>query len=211
MRDEDFVMGYTCGYNDGIGSGGGGSGEPFSEIVIEKNYPFGDSSYGVATIDIKKSHLWAHDNIAQWGVENPGGITPYRTVYGPPTNRFYKMGYAMTKNGKIIGYEVSNSNIAIDQISWSYETGKWEKTDEECHVIGKCSIVKTDDSTEYNEKYNILVDIDGTTKSFWFANRSISNYGWQGSHWYCNQSPNLMDDTEYAAWRAAFIENGINL
>lgn len=208
--DEDFVMGYACGYNDGIGSGGGGSGEPFSEIVIEKNYPFGDSGYGVATIDIKTSRLWAQDNIAQWAVENPGGLTPYRIVFGPVNSRHYKIGYAMTKNGKIIGYATGSQNIAHDDIEWSYETGEWVKISEDCPVIGKCSIVKTDDSTEYNEKYNILVDIDGTTTSTWLATRQMSSSGWDGSHWF-GASPYLMDDTEYAAWRAAFIENGITL
>ena len=88
MNDEDFVMGYVTGYNDGVGSGGGGSSdEPFAEIAIEKNYLFGDSSYGIATLDFKKSHCYRQNNISSWGVRDSDGS--YHTIWGPTSDWTY--------------------------------------------------------------------------------------------------------------------------
>ena len=210
MVDEDFVMGYACGYNDGIGSGGGGSPEPFSEIVIEKNYPFGDSGYGVATLDFKKSHCWRQGGLASWGVENPGGLTPYRTIWGPVNHRTYLWTYAMTKGGKTIGLVASDVAFAVDNEGWSYETGEWVKISEDCPVIGKCSVILSSDSTEYNQNYQLIVDVDGTEQKQWLAKRQMGNSGWGGDYFH-GHAPHLMDDAEFANWLTAFIENGITL
>lgn len=209
MVDEDFVMGYACGYNDGIGSGGGSSGEPFSEIVIEKNYPFGDSGYGVATLDFKKSHCY-RQSLASYVVANPGGITPYRTVWGPVDHRIYLWTYAMTKGGKTIGLVASDISLAVDNEGWSYETGEWVKISEDCPVIGKCSVILSSDSTEYKQTYQMVVDVDGAAETQTLATRQMNNYGWSLTHFY-GHAPHLMDDTEFAAWFTAFVENGITL
>lgn len=209
MVDEDFVMGYACGYNDGIGSGGGGSGEPFSEIVIEKNYPFGDSGYGVATLDFKKSHCY-RQRLASYVVDNPGGLTPYRTVWGPVNNRTYLWTYAMTKGGKTIGLVASDIAFAVDNEGWSYETGEWVKISEDCPVIGKCSVILSSDSTEYNQNYQMVVDVDGAAETQILARRQLTNSGWNLTQFY-GHAPHLMDDTEYASWFTAFVENGITL
>ena len=209
MVDEDFVMGYAVGYNDGKGSGGG-SNEPFSEIVIEQNYLFDNSEYGVATLDFKKSHCWRQGGLASRVVKNPGGITPYRTIWGPVNNRQYKWGYAMTKNGKVIGVVLSDLTIASDDESWSYETGEWVKTGETTHVFGKCSIVKSDKSTDTEQIFNMVMDVDGTQKTQLLARRYMTNSGWGVTHWY-GHGPHLMDDAEFANWLTAFNENGITL
>lgn len=211
MVDEDFVMGYACGYNDGIGSGGGGgSGEPFSEIVIEKNYLFNNSVYGVATIDFEKSRCWRQGGLASWVVENPDGDTAYRTIWGPVNNRIYLWGYAMTKNGNIIGVVLSDNSFANKNEEWSYSTGEWVKTGETIPVIGKCSIIKSDRSTEKNLIYQMTVDVDGNAQTQQLATRQLTTIGWNVSPWH-GHAPHLMDDAEYKAWFTAFVENGITL
>lgn len=53
MRDEDFVMGYAVGYNDGVGSGGGGSGVSLDDYpVFSKRFKFGDSDFSFLIGDI---------------------------------------------------------------------------------------------------------------------------------------------------------------
>ena len=70
MNDEDFVLGYVTGYNDGAQSGGGGSGGEYSDIVIYRQYDFGGSGYGIAIPDFTKGNRF---------------ILPYSMyVYQPP-------------------------------------------------------------------------------------------------------------------------------
>lgn len=63
MVDEDFVMGYTCGYNDGIGSGGGGGDVPtgdtvvYNDVKIVKQWNLADTPFGIALFDIHSDRL----------------------------------------------------------------------------------------------------------------------------------------------------------
>ena len=53
MNDEDFVMGYAVGFNDGVGSGGGGSGVSLDDYpVFPKKFRFGDSDFYFMVGDI---------------------------------------------------------------------------------------------------------------------------------------------------------------
>lgn len=204
MNDEDFVMGYAVGYNDGVGSGG--SKEPFSEIVIEKNYFFGDSNYGIATLDFKKSHCYRQDNIASWAVRDSDGST--RIVWGPTSSWNYLWAYALTKDGKIIGLWTADISLANEGESWSYDTGAWVKTGETKHEFGKCVIVRS--GTESEQTFNMSVDVDGKTQTQRIAARTLGSSGWAISFWHPD-SPYFMDNAEYAEWFKAFIENGITI
>lgn len=206
MNDEDFVMGYAVGFNDGVGSGGGGSKEPFSEIVMEKNYFFGDSSYGIATLDFKKSHCYRQDNIASWAVRDSDGST--RIVWGPTSSWNYLWAYALTKDGKIIGLWIVDISLANESESWSYDTGAWVKTGETKHEFGKCVIVQS--GTESEQTFNMSVDVDGKTQTQKIATRTLGSSGWTISFWHPD-SPYFMDNAEYAEWFKAFIENGITI
>lgn len=53
MVDEDFTLGYCVGYNDGVSSGGGGSGGSLDDYpVFPKKFRFGDSDFYFLVGDI---------------------------------------------------------------------------------------------------------------------------------------------------------------
>ena len=63
MVDEDFVMGYACGYNDGIGSGGGGGDVPtgdtviYNDVTIAKQWNLTGTPFGIALFDVHSDRL----------------------------------------------------------------------------------------------------------------------------------------------------------
>ena len=113
MFDEDFVMGYACGYNDGIGSGGGGSGggtvipegtATIYDIPILHNYTFDGTDFGLGIIDINNCpFLNKFSSGCKW---YPGGnmktkekfLLPYDN---PSVQR--NIAVAITKNNAVIG------------------------------------------------------------------------------------------------------------
>ena len=209
MVDEDFVLGYVCGFNDGVGSGGGGSSDsPIPEIVLDNVYRFGSSEYGVGTINYAKSNFCNLSTLASW-VTKPG---PNGRVWGPPSSKRYVWGYARMKGDKIIGIVMSNVTLATENTDWSYETGSWVKTSGTSPVFGECQVVKADDSTEYYEKYNMKITVDGEEQTQLLAGRSMDEYGWNAIPWYGGSvSAHLMSDSDYTAWVKALSENGITL
>ena len=204
VNDEDFVMGYAVGFNDGVGSGG--SKEPFSEIVIEKNYFFGDSSYGIATLDFKKSRCYRQNNISSWSVKDSDG--QYHIIWGPVSDWTYLWAYALTKNGKIIGLWTQNISFSTESEAWSYATGEWAKTSEIKHDFGKCVIVQS--GTESEQTFKMSIDVDGKARTQQIATRTLGSSGWTVSM-YTPGAPYFMDNAEYAAWLKALIENGITI
>ena len=61
MNDEDFVMGYCVGFNDGVGSGGSGGvsviikdGATVYDVPILHNYSIVGTDYGLATFDVNE-------------------------------------------------------------------------------------------------------------------------------------------------------------
>ena len=63
MVDEDFVMGYACGYNDGIGSGGGGGDVPtgdtviYNDVTIAKQWNLTGTPFAIALFDVHSPRL----------------------------------------------------------------------------------------------------------------------------------------------------------
>lgn len=211
MVDEDFVLGYVTGYNDGVGSGSGG-GSPIPDLVLGKIYPFGNSGYGVAMIDFEKSNFYQLTTLASWGIGSPGPGVQGSRVWGPPTSKIYLWGYARTKGEKIIGVVMSNVTLVTEDSTWSYETGSWVKISGTSPVFGECQVVKTDDSTEYHERYNMKITVDGEEQTQFLADRRMDAYGWNAIPWYGGGSAaHLMTDSDYTAWVKALSENGITL
>ena len=114
MVDEDFVMGYAVGYNDGVGSGGSGGivikdGATVYNVPILQNYSLVGTDYGFATFDVNEC---AFLNMApvQCGDayicyhKNPitGKIEVYKRSQ-PSGHVSRSMAYALTKGGKAIG------------------------------------------------------------------------------------------------------------
>lgn len=115
MVDEDFVMGYVTGYNDGVGSGGGGvnitikDGATVYNVPILQNYSLIGTEYGFATFDVNEC---AFLNLAPYYIggtdmadyKNPitGKIEVYKR--SKPSGWISRsIAYALTKGGKVIG------------------------------------------------------------------------------------------------------------
>ena len=62
MVDEDFVMGYVCGFNDGVQSGGGG-GVPtgdtviYNDVTVAKKWNLSGTPFSIALFDLHSDRL----------------------------------------------------------------------------------------------------------------------------------------------------------
>ena len=116
VNDEDFVMGYAVGFNDGVGSGGSGGvnviikdGATVYNVPIVHNYSISGTDYGFATFDVNECAFLnlAPTNVNYIDIEdhkNP--ITGKLEVYKRPQPHggvSRSMAYALTKGGKAIG------------------------------------------------------------------------------------------------------------
>ena len=62
MNDEDFVMGYAVGFNDGVGSGGGGdvpTGETitYNDVTTAKQWNISGTPFSLALLDVHSERL----------------------------------------------------------------------------------------------------------------------------------------------------------
>jgi hypothetical protein len=61
MVDEDFVMGYAVGYNDGVGSGGGdvptGDTVIYKDVTIAKQWNLAGTPFAIALFDVHSDRL----------------------------------------------------------------------------------------------------------------------------------------------------------
>lgn len=125
MVDEDFVMGYVCGFNDGVGSGGGSGGIVIKDgatvydVPILHNYSIVGTDYGLATFDVNECAFLnlAPTNLGDVDiVDNKNPITGEMEVYKrsqPSGGISRSMAYALTKGGKAIGiYKAQSASFA---------------------------------------------------------------------------------------------------
>ena len=116
MNDEDFVMGYAVGYNDGVGSGGSGGvsviikdGATVYDVPIVHNYSIIGTDYGFATFDVNEcAFLNSTPDSADVSksCDYKNQITDKLEVYKRPEPNGLvsrRMAYALTKGGKAIG------------------------------------------------------------------------------------------------------------
>ena len=123
MVDEDFVMGYAVGYNDGVGSGGSGGisviikdGATVYDVPILHNYSLVGTDYGLATFDVNECAFLnptpSNGNINYDMTYNKNPITGEVKVYKrsqPGSSLGRSIAYALTKGGKAIGIYRSQS------------------------------------------------------------------------------------------------------
>lgn len=64
MVDEDFVLGYVTGYNDGVGSGSGGGGDVptgdtviYKDVTIAKQWNLSGTPFSIALFDVHSERL----------------------------------------------------------------------------------------------------------------------------------------------------------
>lgn len=110
MRDEDFVMGYVTGYNNGSGGGGSGGiiineGTSVYDVPIIRNYSLVGTDFGLAVFDLNEC---AFMNNAPNSSDSPryyrNPVTNETVTYvEPPKGMNRRIGYAVTKGGKAIG------------------------------------------------------------------------------------------------------------
>ena len=114
MVDEDFVMGYCVGYNDGVGSGGSGDivikdGATVYDVPILHNYSIVGTDYGLATFDVNECAFLnlAPTNLGDADItDNKNPITGEMEVQKrsqPSGGTSRSIAYALTKGGKAIG------------------------------------------------------------------------------------------------------------
>ena len=124
MVDEDFVMGYAVGYNDGVGSGGSGGivikdGATVYDVPILHNYSIVGTDYGLATFDVNECAFLnlTPTNLGNVDImDNKNPITGEMEVYKrsqPSGGISRSIAYALTKGGKAIGiYKTQSASFA---------------------------------------------------------------------------------------------------
>ena len=126
MNDEDCVMGYAVGYNDGAQSGGGSGGE-YSDIVIYRQYDFGDSGYGIAIPDFTKGNRF----ILPYEIKvYTAGSDLSKWKYGPVnTWEAFPLSVCMTYNGQVMGMYTPTTPDSYFE-NYTYENGVFKLTNE---------------------------------------------------------------------------------
>ena len=212
MVDEDIVIGYILGYNDA--GGGGSSGGHFDDVVVAHKYRFGDTPYGIATIDY---NLTTRNRliygVAQWSVYNDDGS--YTTVYGPISSINIRYGYALLKADKVVGFYISSSAVSNDSISYDYADGAWTKSSGDIATFDDCIISATETvrngmvtQIEYHQNghcngkaYKELIGRRVSTGPDIYAMAGMSGHGLTLD----------MPYSDYTEWCTAFAKYGINL
>ena len=204
MVDEDFVMGYAVGYNDGVCSGGGGSGGSglYGDVVIAKRYRFGDSGYGIATIDFNKSaRCRGFSGCASSSVPNGDTVT---MSWGPTSTENIEWGYAMTKGDDIIGFLSGYNTVGSNNYNWLYDKGQWVLKSQTVHEFGECTVIYD------NGTYYLSMAVDGTVQTCRIASRRADpQSGYISFSVNSGYAPLCSEKAEYEAWWRAFGENGI--
>ncbi len=215
MVDEDFALGYVCGFNDA----GGGSGDT-SGIVIAKMYPFGDSGYGIGLFDYSMTGICRNrQGFDSWTADY--GTQNVHNIPGPLQSSTYEWGYAAMQGNKVIGYCLSGEAIANDKLNWTHINGVWEMQDPVFPVFGGEKIIARSPGVKYTY-YDVEYYLEGTVSDaggesnysdFIFGVQRNPNNG-KGYQWSIRQSKYFYDicsGDNMLGWFTALVENGITL
>ena len=132
MVDEDFVMGYVCGFNDGAQSGGGGG--RFDNIPLLKKYSFVGTNYGVGVVDSNNEMFTVPYNFPNYSVYEPNKVIfcPY------PNTEHRRIRIAVLKNNNVVGLLASNNYLVIST-PYQYNGAAW-------HITGAISTEKIENA-----------------------------------------------------------------
>lgn len=202
MVDEDFVMGYAVGYNDGVGSGSSSGGE-YSDIVICKQYDFGSSGYGIAIPDFTKGNRF----IMPYAMAcyQPDLNDRSTWIYGPVYDwEIFPLAACMTYNGQVRGFFTPGNPDSYHE-NYSYVDGSF-KLNNERFAPSLVSAQLYKNGTSIYEKVEYKLSENGSVKSnsrsvlSISANISLSMYYAPTGHG---------GDEFFRAWAIAYIKNGI--
>lgn len=207
MRDEDFVLGYVTGFNDGVGSGGSSGGE-YSDIVIYKQYDFGSSGYGIAIPDFTKGNRFIMPYTMR--IENTDyndyNYTNLSAVrYGPVCSwEIFPLAACMTYNGQVRGFFTPGNPDSYYE-NYSYVDGSFKLNNEKFSPsLVSAQLYKNgtsiDGKVEYKLSENGSVKSNSRSVLAIYANISLSMYYAPTGHG---------GDEFFRAWAIAYIKNGI--
>ena len=169
MNDEDFVLGYVTGYNDGVGSGSGGG--KFDNIPLLKKYSFAGTDYGIGVVDVNNEMFDVAYNFQNWSVNKPEKVNfcPY------PDSVARRIRLAVLKGGEVVGLLMMGDYLAVtrpyifDGTMWkSNGSGTTEKI-EDASVYVETTTNSDGSETSYTLTF-------GYSKSTYFGDKYIRKY-----------------------------------
>ena len=111
MVDEDFVMGYAVGFNDGVGSGGGGSGG-LDDMTFIKKYQLVGTDW---SIGLNADYYTAEESLTVYSTS--GGVALSSDYIAPyPLETNCEILFVVLKNNCIVGV------VPIDKYTRYYKS-----------------------------------------------------------------------------------------
>ena len=201
MVDEDFVMGYAVGFNDGAQSGG--SGGEYSDIVIYRQYDFGSSGYGIAIPDFTKGNRFILPYSMY--VYQPDTSDLSTWIYGPVCNwEVFPLSVCLTYNGQVMGMYTPTTPGSYFE-NYTYENGVFKLTNEKFDPsVVSAEIYKNNSyiaaKVEYKRFENDSVNTASGNVLSLDPHGNITSYYTPSGHG---------SDAFFRSWLIAFLKNGI--
>lgn len=153
MRDEDFVMGYVTGFNDGAQSGGGSGG--LDDMTFIKKYQLVGTDW---SIGLNADYYTAEESLTVYGTSSTGIPVPLNESYIAPypleTN--CEIIFVVLKNNKIVGVVPINKYIRYYKAMSRTSGGAWTVVSEYENKIEDCQLTLEEKSgwQELNYSWN---------------------------------------------------------
>lgn len=155
MVDEDFVMGYVTGYNDGAQSGGGGSGG-LDDMTFIKKYQLVGTDW---SIGLNADYYTAEESLTVYSTGGAGAppvplnesyIAPY------PLETNCEILFVVLKNNKIVGVVPINKYTRYYKAMSRTSGGAWTVVSEYENKIEDCQLTLEEKSgwQELNYSWN---------------------------------------------------------
>lgn len=177
MVDEDFVMGYAVGYNDGVGSGGSGGG--LDDMTFIKKYQLVGTEW---SIGLNADYYGAEESLTVYSTS--GGVALSSDSFAPyPLETNYEILFVILKNNCIVGVVPINKYTRYYKSMSRTEGGAWtvsyayETKIEDCRLsLDEVSSGRQDINYYYNEvKYRADVPTSTNSRQIRVVSRYFDN------------------------------------
>ena len=176
MVDEDFVMGYVCGYNDGVGSGGSG-GVP-GDMTFIKKYQLVGTDW---SIGLNADYYSAEESLTVYG--ESGGVAISSNSFAPyPLETNCEILFVVLKNNCIVGIAPINKYIRYYKGMSRTSGGAWtvsyeyETKIEDCRLSLDVSSGNQELNYYWNEvKYKAEVPTSTNSRKYPMVTRRFDN------------------------------------
>lgn len=136
MVDEDFVLGYVCGYND---AGGGSGSKTEYPIFQNRRWQFGDSGFYVALSDLNNPKYNVINDICKTKSLYTDADSGIYANYG----RIYRQGYHVFYKGNDVIGAVPQSSYGSTGVSYNVNSNG-ELTQSTVYTLAELSANKTE-------------------------------------------------------------------